>query len=119
MLSSVAWTLLVAVVLAVTVVAIMAVRRRPERGWRAWVRENLGGAIAGAGGEGTSVLAEHRDAADGDTVPLGEILADAEHTSGYLTVPEPIEHRIEAIAAPVEQRLGALADRVAARRAAH
>lgn len=123
MFSSVVWTLIVAVVIAVAVVAVMAARRRPEDGWGTWARENVSAALGGAPGGGTSALAEHRDAADGATVPLSDILADAEEAPGYVTVPEPIEQRIEAIAEPIEQRIGALTERlgerVAARRSAH
>ncbi|ROR93952.1 hypothetical protein EDD28_3381 [Salana multivorans] len=115
MLTSVVWTLLVALVLAAVALVVMVVRRRPEQGWGTWLRANL----ATQGGERTSILTEHREAADGDTVSLVDILADAEHAPGYVTVPEAIEHRLETIAEPIEHGIGALSDRVAARRAGH
>lgn len=113
------WTTIIALVVAVAALTVLALRRRPEQGWIAWGRQLLRRALAGAPGGGTGVIAELRDAADGETVSLGELLADAEEAPGYVTVPGPIEHRIEAIAEPIEVRFEALAERVAARRSAH
>ncbi|TGO05957.1 hypothetical protein [Serinibacter arcticus] len=116
---AVAATLVVlfAVVIAAGTVAVMLVSARPEAGYRAWLRDVLRPG-ADAGGRDRShhsrpmgAVAEMRDAAEGETVGLDDLLRDAERSDGYLTVPQRYEDRFEVLTEGLAARQRALADR--------
>lgn len=116
-MSAVAATLVVlfAVVIAAGTVAVMLVSARPEAGYRAWLRDALrpdaGGRDRGHDPRPMGAVAEMRDAAEGETVGLDDLLRDAERSDGYLTVPQRYEDRFELLTEGLAARQRALADR--------
>jgi hypothetical protein len=106
---------LLAVVVAAGIVAAMLVSARPEAGYLAWLREAVRpgeGASQPADGErGLGAVAEMRDAAEGETVGLADLLRDAERSDGYLTVPQRYEERFEVLTEGLAARQRSLADR--------
>ncbi|PWD50101.1 hypothetical protein C8046_04880 [Serinibacter arcticus] len=108
---SAVWVAVVAVLLAAGLLVMMMASRRPEGGYVARVRELLSSSRT-ATGPRTGVVAEHRDAADGDTVGLDDLFAAAESSHGYLTVPQRYETRFEELTEGLMARQRALAERV-------
>lgn len=106
---SAVWVVLVAVLLAAGLLVMMMASRRPEGGYLARLRDVLGARETGGD---NGAVAEMRQAADGETVGLADLLDGAEDAGGYLAVPERYEARFEELTEGLMTRQRALTDRV-------
>lgn len=105
---SAVWAIVLAVLLAGGLLAVMMVVRRPKEGWRNRLSDLVRGERVG----GPGIVEEHRAAADGETVGIADLLADAEQADGYVTVPARVEHGIEHGLEAIVSSSRALAGRV-------
>ncbi|WP_284250583.1 hypothetical protein [Litorihabitans aurantiacus] len=113
------WAVCLAVLLAAGLLVAMILARRPEAGYRTWLRETmrpLEGGDASAARPGRDRLSggavtEMRDAAEGEVVGLSDLLREGEPDHGYLTVPQRYEDRFEELTVAIGARQRALADR--------
>jgi hypothetical protein len=105
------WVVLLAIVIAAAIVVVMLIHARPEAGYRAWLLAAIRPGDDGAEARRMGAVAELRDAAEGETVGLDDLLRDAERSDGYLTVPQRYEERFEVLTEGLAARQRSLAER--------